>query len=227
MRLLSSSRSAPFLLVAAALSLSACGSEDEGKTKAGKAPAAGHSSGHSGAAASEGASLDRAFVAAMIPHHESAIEMAEVAADRAEGPFVNELAANILASQQQEIDVMRAADKRLATDNEVGELGAPGHKAEDLAALREAKDFDVAFVKMMLPHHESAIPMAQAEVDKGVDAELKRVAADIIEVQEREIAEMKAFLADAGETASGSQGSAHSTPSTSGANQAHAEDEAE
>lgn len=200
------------LLMSAALGLGACGGD------------ASHSGGHSDAAASTGASLDRAFVAAMVPHHEGAIEMAELAADRAEDPFVRQLAADILASQQKEIDAMRAADERLAGEAGVGDLGVPGHRAEDLSSLREAEDFDVAFVRMMIPHHESAIPMARAEIDKGADSGLKRVATGIIAAQEREIAEMRAFLERRGATA-GSHGSAHSPPGAGGAHPAHAQEE--
>ena len=53
------------------------------------------------------APFDKAFIEAMIPHHESAIEAAKAAATRAEKPEIKELARAIIADQQREIDQMK------------------------------------------------------------------------------------------------------------------------
>ncbi|MEP0890792.1 MULTISPECIES: DUF305 domain-containing protein [unclassified Leptolyngbya] len=50
--------------------------------------------------------FDLRFLNAMIPHHEGALEMAEQALERSDRPEMQELARNILSSQQQEIDQM-------------------------------------------------------------------------------------------------------------------------
>ncbi len=52
--------------------------------------------------------FDRAFIDAMIPHHESAIAAAQAAATRAQRPEIKELAGAIIADQEREIDQMRA-----------------------------------------------------------------------------------------------------------------------
>jgi uncharacterized protein (DUF305 family) len=52
--------------------------------------------------------FDRAFIDAMIPHHESAIEAARAAESRAQKPEIKELARAIIADQQREIDQMMA-----------------------------------------------------------------------------------------------------------------------
>ena len=211
---------------AATVSLGACGEDDASPTAA-KPTATAHSTGHSGGGGttSEGAALDRGFVAAMVPHHESAIDMAEIAVEQSESEYVKTLAKNILGSQLGEIDVMRKADERLASKAEIGELGVPGHGDTDLEALRSAKDFDIEFVRMMLPHHESALPMAQVELDKGTDPELKGVARAIISAQKKEIAEMKAFLALNDVSAARPRPNPHT--STSGQNPAHTDAETE
>lgn len=49
----------------------------------------------------------------MIPHHESAIEMAEVAHDRGESRFVKQLADDIVGTQNSEIETLRAQDAEL------------------------------------------------------------------------------------------------------------------
>ncbi len=171
----------PLILAGCALALSACAS-------------------HDGHAAESSGSVDRAFVAAMTPHHESAVDMALIARDRAESRFVKALAANILRTQTAEIETMRAQDAELAADGEeVGDLGVPDHMMGmdmDAESLRTADPFDSAFLNLMIPHHEGAVVMAQVELDKGSDPELKALAEQIISAQEGEIAQMKSALGD-------------------------------
>jgi uncharacterized protein (DUF305 family) len=56
-------------------------------------------------------------------------------------------------------------------------------------------DPDVDFATMMIPHHRGAIDMARAQLESGKDPELRRLAEKIIADQEREIAELKDWLA--------------------------------
>ncbi|MCF7701212.1 DUF305 domain-containing protein [Loktanella sp. M215] len=51
---------------------------------------------------------DHDFMAGMVPHHESAVEMAQVVLRTTEDPEVKALAENILATQKGEIDQMNA-----------------------------------------------------------------------------------------------------------------------
>ena len=57
---------------------------------------------------------------------------------------------------------------------------------------------DKDFVLMMTPHHQGAIDMAKVELQYGKDPELLKLAADIVAAQEREIAQMNAWLAKNG-----------------------------
>jgi uncharacterized protein (DUF305 family) len=59
-------------------------------------------------------------------------------------------------------------------------------------------DTDKDFVLMMMPHHQGAIDMAKVELQFGKDPELRQLATDIVTAQEKEIAEMKAWLAKNG-----------------------------
>lgn len=56
------------------------------------------------------------------------------------------------------------------------------------------EDLDVAFVCAMIPHHQSAINMAKAELEHGDNEWAKEMAQKIIDAQETEIAEMVAWL---------------------------------
>ena len=55
-------------------------------------------------------------------------------------------------------------------------------------------DADVAFVKGMIPHHQSAIDMARIVLQHGKDDQAKKWANDVVREQEHEIAEMHAWL---------------------------------
>ena len=53
---------------------------------------------------------------------------------------------------------------------------------------------DVDFVRGMIPHHQGAIEMAKVELKHGKNALMRKMAAKIIKDQEKEIAQMRAWL---------------------------------
>jgi uncharacterized protein (DUF305 family) len=142
--------------------------------------------------------VDRAFVREMIPHHASAVQMAQIAQRRGSSAFVKQLADDIVRTQTAEIFTLRIADRRLkGAGVSVGSLGVPEHMMDmddDPASLNSAQRFDRAFLQMMIPHHAGAIAMANAERNKGGDPKLKTLAQKIITAQQREIAEMRKHL---------------------------------
>lgn len=176
------------LLVSAALLLGACGGDDD-------------EGGSGGGDAASGQAVDRAFAAEMIPHHESAVEMARIAQERGESAFVKDLAETIITTQSAEIETLRAAEARLAEAGvEQGTLDLPDHMmgAEmDLGLLESTENFDEEFLTMMIGHHESAVAMADVELAQGSDEELQGLAEEIKTAQEEEIAQMREHLGDA------------------------------
>ena len=172
------------VLATLALGLAACGGDDN----------------DGGSADAAGGGVDRGFVAEMIPHHQSAVDMAEIARERGESEFVRSLAGDIIRTQKEEIGVLQREDEGLETAGvEPEPFPMPSGMMDmdmDTEMLKTAEPFDTEFVNMMIPHHESAVEMAQIELEKGTDPELKALAQDIIDAQEREIGEMRDFLAE-------------------------------
>lgn len=154
------------------------------------------SGGDNNANASE---TDGAFITGMVPHHKSAVEMAQIALKQAEHPETKKLARDIVSAQNEEIGQLTAAHQRifnspLPTDGKMhGDMGLSQkdmNMSMDTSMLKGAKPFDREFIDMMVPHHQSAIKMARVEIDKGGDSEMKKLAEMIIVAQSREIKQM-------------------------------------
>jgi hypothetical protein len=69
-------------------------------------------------------------------------------------------------------------------------------KMMDGMAVKPSGDIDRDFAAMMIPHHQGAIDMAQAELRYGKNEQLRRIAQEIIVDQLQEIAAMKLALGD-------------------------------
>ena len=67
-------------------------------------------------------------------------------------------------------------------------------KMMDGMAPKPSGDVDQDFVAMMVPHHQGAIDMAQAELRHGHNEQLRRIAQEIIVEQQQEIAAMRLAL---------------------------------
>jgi len=137
---------------------------------------------------------DKAFIDAMVPHHQGAIEMARVALKNAEHEEIKELSHNIISSQQAEIEELKSIKKEEFGTSQVPMEMSPKQKRSmgmmDPQELADKEPFDKAFIDAMIPHHQSAIHMAQLAHEKSHNPHIKELAEHIISAQEAEIEHM-------------------------------------
>ncbi|MEO8389044.1 DUF305 domain-containing protein [Polaromonas sp.] len=69
---------------------------------------------------------------------------------------------------------------------------------DKMSSMAMTGNADVDFAMMMRIHHQGAIDMAQAELRDGKDAQMRKMAKDIIAAQKKEIAQLDKFLAKSG-----------------------------
>ncbi len=146
--------------------------------------------------------FDRAFIDAMVPHHERAIAMAKDA--KAAGlsePALVEIADAIISTQQTEIDQMTGWREKWFGSSTIDPAGADalGMSMGEMGMSESPMDFaseaDVngAFASRMMDHHQGAIDMAQLTLEKGQHQEITDIARAIVETQQDEINVLQAF----------------------------------
>jgi uncharacterized protein (DUF305 family) len=138
---------------------------------------------------------DKAFIDAMVPHHEGAVDMAEAALNNAEHEQIKQLAEDIVSAQEAEIEKLKSIKQQEFGTSEVPmEMSAQEMKAmgmTDPGELANKDPFDKAFIDAMIPHHRSAIEMASVALRESDNAQIKEIARVIVDAQETEIAQMQ------------------------------------
>ena len=82
-----------------------------------------------------------------------------------------------------------------STDPDWSELIASMDKMHmAMGAVKRSGNSDVDFVRLMLPHHQAAIDMAKTQLLYGTDAQMRRLAREIITDQQLEIELMQRWL---------------------------------
>jgi uncharacterized protein (DUF305 family) len=194
--------------ITTAFVLAACGSTSGGH---GSMPGMGNgASSPAGGASAAFNDADVTFAQLMIPHHRQAVDMAALADTRATDPQVKQLAGQVKAAQDPEIQTMTGwltawGKPTTAPSGMPGmDMGGASHGAmpgmmadADMAKLKAAsgKDFDKQFCTMMIAHHQGAIQMARQEQTAGANPDAKALAGRIITGQQAEIDTMNTILA--------------------------------
>ncbi len=145
------------------------------------------------------APYDLQFIDTMTAHHKEAVDMAKMVDGKTQNPDIKKFAAQIIADQEKEIGQMKDwREKWFAGKPVAMNMEMPGMKDSmkmDMAKLTNAKDkdFDLAFIDMMTPHHNGAVTMAKEAVTKAERPEIKTLANTIIKAQEAEVKMMNGW----------------------------------
>ncbi|MEV1128713.1 DUF305 domain-containing protein [Agromyces sp. NPDC049794] len=146
---------------------------------------------------------DIMFAQMMIPHHQQAVDMSDLALERSTDEEVLELAQQIRDAQAPEIEQMQgwldAAGAGTSMGHSMSDMGMDMGgmlSDEDMTALENATgaEFDRLWLEGMIDHHEGAIQMTHMIEDARND-EVRALAEAIVESQTAEIERMEQLLA--------------------------------
>jgi len=151
-----------------------------------------------------GRDFDIAYMSMMIEHHKGAVEMAQAALKASKDGRIRQAAREIVTVQNREIAqltgwlrswyavppsqrymAMMRADMRPMMDTAMQGM-------TPMAGM--AVQVDRSFLKGMIPHHQEAVDMSEACLQKATKAELQRFCRGVIGLQKAEIAQYQAWL---------------------------------
>ena len=143
------------------------------------------------------APYDLQFLDTMSRHHQSAVDMAKAAVEKAQHPELKAFAQKIIADQNKEIAQMKDWREKWFTGKPAAmNMEMPGMSdgmkmmsGDGMKKMEAAtgNDFDLMFLDMMTPHHAGAVVMSKEALTKAEHPEIKALANNIIKAQEAEI----------------------------------------
>ena len=144
---------------------------------------------------------DVMFAQMMIPHHQQAVDMSEVALATSTTPDVLALATKIRDAQAPEITLITSWIEKAGASTSMGhnmdDMGMGGMMSdEEMAALKSASGtaFDTLYLEGMITHHEGALQMVKM-IANSKNADVRKLGEAIVTSQTAEIAQMKMMLA--------------------------------
>jgi uncharacterized protein (DUF305 family) len=153
-------------------------------------------------------SAEAGFARDMIVHHAQAVQMAEIIRDNTKRDSMRLLVSDISLTQQAQIGIMQGwlGAWGLPITGSEPAMAWMGHPTDGLMPGMATPDeidrlyrllpdrADVLFLRLMISHHEAAIPMAQAVLKRTDEPEVSQLATSIIASQRAEIENMKAMV---------------------------------
>ncbi|HRO42590.1 MAG TPA: DUF305 domain-containing protein [Flavipsychrobacter sp.] len=144
--------------------------------------------------------MDKDFAMLMKRHHQSAIDMANYELQSGSDTTMRNMAEMIIEKQNKENEQLeRIIAATSATKNTDTTFATQSKQMMDNSHAQSMSvsmtgNADRDFAAMMVPHHQSAIDMAQLYLKQGKNAELKRMAQMMVADQQKEIQELNQWL---------------------------------
>ncbi|CAM3755713.1 DUF305 domain-containing protein [Deinococcus saxicola] len=147
-----------------------------------------------GLATLSGKSFDRAFLSMMVPHHQAAIQMSTTILTTTRDPQIQTWANAIIRAQQTEIAQMNALLRGYGGANMRMANGMTAMKGDMGMTMSTGADKDRAFVQAMIPHHGSAIMMADLALMRSQEPVILKLAQGIVTAQAQEMYDFQLYL---------------------------------
>ena len=136
------------------------------------------------------------FMEDMIDHHAMAVQMASLCEQRAVHEQLRSFCTQIREAQSQEIATMQGWLASWYGDAYQPEMTKSGMKDMERLASLSGAEFEIAFMEMMIRHHEKAIKEATTCLARAYHPELLNLCQNIIDTQTQEIRQMRAWLCE-------------------------------
>lgn len=143
--------------------------------------------------------FDAEFATMMIEHHQGAIDMANIEIKSGTDQTLKTMAQNIITSQTAEIQkfksILASHKENIISGDHPELMESMNNMSAKMNAMKVTGNVDKDFAMMMKVHHEGAVEMSKGELGDGKQVELKNLAQQIIEEQNKEIKELSQWLA--------------------------------
>ena len=141
---------------------------------------------------------DADFSKMMIEHHKGAVEMSELLLEKGQNEELKTFARKVIAAQDKEIDLMKKFENQteVSPDSKIFQqelnqsMGAMMNQN-----IKIHNDIDKDYAEQMIPHHQSAVDMAEVYLKYGKQKDLLKLCDDIVNTQTSEIQQLKTWLA--------------------------------
>ena len=141
---------------------------------------------------------DAEFSKMMIEHHKGAVEMSELLLEKGQNEELKTFARKVIAAQDKEIDLMKKFENQteVSPDSKIFQqelnqsMGAMMNQN-----IKIHNDIDKDYAEQMIPHHQSAVDMAEVYLKYGKQEDLLKLCDDIVNTQTSEIQQLKTWLA--------------------------------
>jgi len=148
--------------------------------------------------------FDLQFIDEMIPHHQMALISSEHMISNSQRFEMRQLYENIHKSQSEQIEQMQEWRKEWYPDagrpsemmgeEQMGGMMNNGMMDGSMRGMMGGDALDTMFLKMMIPHHQTAVEMADEALSKAEHPELRDLAQEIRDEQSSEIQLMQGYL---------------------------------